>query len=1116
MSTATPALRLGCALTLLTACALGAEPARKQTPAGAQAAAFPSERPRFSGVYPHLAAVADSYSECGIGAVVPWADRLWYVSYVSHKSGGGVGLYEITPDLEIRKRPESVVGTHAGRMIHRESSQLIIGPYAIDAKGNVRVIDGLTTERVTAVMRHLTDPARKVYVQAMEGGFYEVDVRTLDARRLFDLSKEELGIQGTAHFKGGYTAQGRVVVANNTYHDGDQRRGSGGGRLAEWDGKRWNVIHRTAFCDVTTAGGIYGAPTDDAPLYAVGWDRASVLLAVLADGEWSTYRLPKGSQSYDHAWCTEWPRIRETAPGRLMLDMHGLFYTMSPDFAMKKGDRSNLPERPGGCFAQIGPVPFFPGLVPLASHLRMTPDFCPWQGKLVLAGNELSSLGHRHRTGGQPQSNLWLGSLDEIGRWGKPAGWGGPWYQDEVKAGVPSDPFLMAGFTNRTLHLFQGPASTRIPRCTDRFEIVELPEALAGLDYVTIDRGSMKKPAPGYSFQVNQDVDVYLAVHDRGRPELPDGWRRTSMKIVWRHTGLYTDTVYQRSFPKGTVEIPGHDGHNELTHYGVPHLCFVRSASRGAGGPAITGLPAALGAKWGKPKKLEPPAGATFTLEVDERGSGEWAPCTTITLPASGYAYHVFPDDFRGTWIRLTADRDSTATAQLFFGSHFGSRFPGEPGSTPSPSFRSLSPITEPRPRIHGGLLPFANRLWLISYVRDANGRAEGGALYELDEDVKFRKRSESLPGVFANRKMIAGLLSIGPHLVSDDGRVRTFAALAGEHVVSSIRHPQPGKIYFLTGDGRLLEGDLETLDVTEAADLPAELGLEGQALQFKAGHLTGKMLLVAASSPDGRTGCLAQRDGERWTAIDRAAFAEISNLGSMSEAVVATGWDRASAILKVRDRAGRWTTCRLPKASPAYDTAWTGEWPRIREVQTERMLMDVHGLMYEVSGLTYAWSIRPITAHGRMISDFCSWRGMLVLAGADAAAPADANFVRGGPDCGLWLGKTDDLWQFGKPAGVGGPWLETPVRAGEPSDPYLMADFEHKRVELSHDDAGPVALAIEVDPTVQRKHWQPYQTITVPPGEKITHEFPAGFSAHWVRVVTDRDCTATAQFVYE
>jgi len=1115
MSTPYAALRVGCALILLNTCALAAEPITDRAPAdaGAEAAAPRSARPQFSGVYPHLAAVAESYSECGIGAVVPWADRLWYVSYVSHKSGGGVGLYEITPGLEIRKRPESVVGTHAGRMIHRESNQLVIGPYAIDADGNVRVIEGLTGERVTAVIRHLTDPARMIYVQAMEGGFYEVDVRTLEARRLFDLSREALGIQGKAHFKGGYTAQGRVVVANNTYHDGDQRRGTGGGRLAEWDGHRWNIIHRTAFCDVTSAGGIYGAPSDDAPLYAIGWDRASVLLAVRAGGKWSTYRLPKGSQSYDHAWCTEWPRIRETSPGHLMLDMHGLFYTMPPDFAPGAAD----------------------GLAPLASHLRMTPDFCPWQGKFVLAGNELSSLNHRHRTGGQPQSNLWFGSLDRIARWGKPAGWGGPWFQDEVAAGVPSDPFLVAGFTNRTLHLFQDMAPPQISRCTGRFDVVELPEKLAGLGHVTIDRGSMQKPAPGYSFQVDRDAVVYLAVHDRGEPKLPDGWQKTPMKIVWRHGGPYTDTVYQRSFPKGTVEIPGHDGHNERGHCGVPHLCFVGEASPGAGAPTITGLPDGLGARWVKPKKPEPPTGATFTVEVDRRGSGEWAPYTTIELAPGGYAYHVLPDDFPGTWIRLTADRDSTVTAQFFFGSHFDSPSPDEPAGAASPSFRSLSPITEPCPRIHGALLPFANRLWFLSYVRDGNGRAVGGALYEIDEDVTFRKRAESLSGVFANRKMVAGLLSIGPHLVSDDGRVRTFLALAGRHVVSSIRHAQPGKIYFLTGDGRLLEGDLETLAVTEAANLPDALGLEAEAMQFKAGHLTGDTLLVAASSRDGRTGCLLEREGDRWTVVDRAAFAQISNLGSMSETVVATGWDRASALLKIRDRAGGWSTCRLPKASPAYDTAWTGEWPRIREVVTERMLMDVHGLMYEVSGLTYAWSIRPITAHGRMISDFCSWRGMLVLAGADVAANPDANYVRRGPDAGLWLGMTDDLWQLGKPAGVGGPWLDTPVRAGEPSDPYLMADFEHKRVELRHAADQAVKFTIEVDPivafrsakrrlfaertatmTVQPNHWQPYQTITVPPGKTITHEFPAGFSAHWVRVVANRDCAATAQFVYE
>jgi hypothetical protein len=1105
MSRRTSAILIACALAFPAIRAPGDEHAALK--AGQQVDGSQPIRRRFSGVYPHLAALADSYSECGIGAVVPWADRLWYLSYVSHKSGGGVGFYEITPELAIRKRPESVVGTHAGRMIHRESNQLIIGPYLVDPQGNVRVFEDLTRERVTAVMRHLTDPENKVYVQAMEGCLYEADVHTLDVKRLFDLSKEELGIQGKAHFKGGYTAQGRVVVANNTYHDRDQREGTGGGRLAEWDGRTWNVVHRTAFCDVTTAGGIHGAPADDAPLYAIGWDRASVLLAVLADGEWSTYRLPKGSQSYDHAWCTEWPRIRPVAPGKLMLDMHGLFYLMSPELKPGRMD----------------------GLQPWAFHLRMTPDLCPWQGKLVLAGNQLSSLGHRHRTGGQPQSNLWFGSLEGIRRWGKPAGWGGPWYQDAVKAGVPSDPFFIGGFTHRVLHLFEGADPPRLPRCTDRFQIVELPDALAGLDSVTIQRGSMEKPAPGYSFRVNQDVTIYLAVHDRGEPELPDPWQPTPMSIVWRHTGLYTDTVYQRSFPKGTVDIPGHNGHNELGHYGVPHMCFIRGRSPGGEDLVASGLPGDLGAKLGSPPETTTTApGARFTLEVDRRGTGEWDKYEVIRLPEIGYSYHVLPDDLPGTWIRITPDRDCVVTAQFLFGSLFGDggtdrRSGLRTQQEPSPVFRSLSPITESPPRIHGALLPFADRLWFMSYVHDANGATTGGALYEIEEDMRFRKREESLPGVFANRKMVGGLLSIGPHVIRDDGQVRTFAPLAGEHVVESIRHPEPGKIFFLTGDGRLLEGDLETLEVAHAVDVPEALGCEAEALgrdagalAFQAGHLAGKKLLLAARSLDGKAGCLAEWDGKRWTVVDRSAFAEISNLGSMSETVVATGWDRASAVLKIRGRTGQWSTCRLPKASPAYDHAAAGQRPRIREVVTERMLMDVHGLFYEVSGLTYAWSIRPITAHRRAISDFCSWRGMLVLAGSDAAAASRPNDVRGGPDCGLWFGVTDDLWQLGKPSGSGGPWLETAVRAGEPSDPYLMADFEHKRVALSHDAAGAVAFAIEVDPTVQRKHWQPYRTVTVSPGETVTHEFPAGFSAHWVRVLADRDCKATAQFTYK
>jgi len=1075
------------------------------------AADDPFERwPHFSGVYPHTAGLSDSYSEAGIGAVVPWADRLWYVNYVAHKAGARVGLHEIMPDLTFRRRPESVVGTHAGRMIHRETNQLLIGPYVIDAQGNVRLFEKMArAERVTAITRHLTDPANKVYFQAMEGKMYEGDLRTLETTELFDLRKE-LGI-GKAHFKGAYTSQGRYVAANNSYDGRDVRPSFGGayqrgeGRLAEWDGNEWRIIHSTAFCDVTTAAGPDAVADDDSPLWSTGWDKRSVLLCVLAEGKWSTYRLPKGSSAYDHAWCTEWPRIRRAAPGRWLMDMHGLFYDFPHDFQPGKTS----------------------GLNPYAYHLRMTPDFCSWQGKLVLAADQSSSMGHRHRFGGQPQSNLWFGSLDEVADWGRPAGWGGVWLEDPIRAGVPSDPFLIQGFTRRTLHLIEGAgpdaaAGTGIPRCTGSFEIVELPRALAGLPYVTVDRGSMEKPAPGYSFTVDRHVTVYLAVHERGKPTVPEGWKDTGMKLTWTHGGPYTDTIYRREFRRGTVEIPGHDGHNELTHYGVPNMAFAQAAGDEEGEVKITGLPENLAGKVGTPPKTSsqsaaPPAAdgpTTFTLEIDRNGTGEWSLFRKVVMPEEGYAWVELPDDEPVVWMRVTSDRDSVGSAMFVF----GPRDDREPDGPQAAIFRAIPPAKEAKPQIQGGLLPLADKLWITTYTTDAQGRGrKGSGLWELDEKMNFTRRGESIDGVFANRKMVGGRLSIGPYLISDDGQVRTFEALAGGHVVASVRHPrEQGKVCFLTVDGRLLEGDVSSLRVEQVADVPKELGLANKNLRFKGGHQSGGTIFVTAAGPDGKSGCLAEFDGKGWKLVDDRPHGEVADWASMSQTVVATGWDEASALLQIR-AGGGWVTYRLPKADEALDRAAAGDQRgRIREVQTERILMDLGGIFYETTGLAHAWFVRPVATHGRVIGDFGSWRGLTVMTGGAADAEPDANFVRAGEDVGLWFGKTDDLWRLGRARGVGGPWKDTPVDSGRPSEPYLMTNFQEKRVELSHDAAEPVSFTLLVDPLGSRQVWKPYQTIEVPPGKTVTHEFPEAFSAHWVRVRCDAKCRATAWFVYD
>ncbi|MDR2816566.1 MAG: hypothetical protein LBB62_07695, partial [Proteiniphilum sp.] len=144
------------------------------------------DKPNISGVYPHLA-YYNNEGECGTGAVVPWAGSLWVITYGPHLPyGSSDKLYQVTPGLEQIVRDESIGGTPANRMIHKESNRLFIGPYAIGADGNVHSIPyTIMPGRHTGNARHLTDPANKIYYGTMEEGFYEVDVNTLEVNELF-------------------------------------------------------------------------------------------------------------------------------------------------------------------------------------------------------------------------------------------------------------------------------------------------------------------------------------------------------------------------------------------------------------------------------------------------------------------------------------------------------------------------------------------------------------------------------------------------------------------------------------------------------------------------------------------------------------------------------------------------------------------------------------------------------------------------------------------------------------------------------------------------------------------------------------------------------------------
>lgn len=781
---------------------------------------------QISGIYPHLAthnqpdneADRPRHGEAGIGALVPWAGKLWYLTYPQHKTtGSNDKLYEVDTDLNRTIRPESVGGTHACRMIHRESNQLILGPYFIDAEGTVRSPDlNQLRGRMTAVMRHLEDPANLVYFYDMEGALYEVHVRTLAVKRLF--VKPVPGWHG----KGGYTAQGRVVIANNGEHGnldmykhclvGGAAKGDEAGVLAEWDGADWRIVERRKFLDVTGPGGIHGSPDEQSPLWSFGWDRRSLILKLLDGGEWFTYRMPKASHTFDpdHGWFTEWPRIREIAPGRPMMCAHGSFFDFPIGFSR----------------AAVG------GIRPIATHLRYIPDFTYWRGRILLGSDDSSMM--NNPMCGQAQSNIWFGDVDGLHRFGPRAGWGGVWVGDSVQAGDVSDPYLFAGYDQRTAHFA---------------------------------------------------VDV-----------------------------------------EGPV---------------------------------------------------------SFYLEADIDGTGDWRRMVTVSV--LGYGSVVLPKEIPGEWIRVRVDRECVATAYFHYAS------PRSPAEGEDRIFDNVVRAERPVDYAGGLIRPAAH-----------------------NRSLQWLRRT-----------------------VGSDG----------SH-----------------GPERYLEIELEgTTALRFDADVPDR---------------SDEVRDIAKIQPN--------------FAVD------------------------AASVLVTDSEGRRW---RLPKGPAAFDTMFPTGWPRgVREVVSERFLAQFHGTFYEIprtdtKAVPRFQQMKPICSHDRLITDFCTWRGLLVLAGARIGAAPDGRFFAGDDGAGLWFGSVDDLWKLGKPVGQGGPWMDTPVTAGQPSDPYLMTGYDQKTVFLSHDHLEPVSFSLEID--MDHRYYRLFRMVSVPPGETVASPFPAGFHAHWVRVTADQDCVATAWFEY-
>lgn len=958
----------------------------------------------ISGIYPNLA-MCNTEGECGTGAVVPWAGRLWVITYGPHcVKGSSDKLYEIAPDYRQIVRPESIGGTHANRMIHQESKQLFIGYHAISEEGTVRTIPAKSMPgRLTGAARHLTDPANKIYTATMEEGLYELDVKTLEVKELirdgnvsdtkgYDLPEKGLHSKLPGyHGKGLFTGQGRLIYANNGERGNVQDPTIPSGALGEFRGEGdWQLVRRNQFTEVRGPGDISGGnpnPETDS-VWALGWDYRSVILMLLDGGKWHAFRLPKGSHSYDgsHGWNTEWPRTRDIGEADMLGTMHGTFWHWPKTFSLKNSA----------------------GIAPRSNYLKVIGDFCRWNDRIVFGCDDSAKaeflntrvFKSKHGAPGQSISNLWFVDPAQLDHIGPVIGRGSVWIRDDVKAGTPSDPYLFAGFNRRMLHL--------------------------------------------------------------------------------------------------------------------------RHASDGE---------------------------VKFTLEVDRKGDNTWDALRTIAVPAKGYAFHIFTGDEKGAWVRLKTDKDAPQVAAVFQYANADKR-----PLTNDAAFAGISAVGTTQSL--GGLIRALDFKTLGCVSIDLETGKDQG-YYELDGALKLTKK-DGAPGRAkvldsVSPAMVYGVDAASVIVIEDNKRFRL-----------------PKNPAYVTQEPKI-EKPAET--PAEKPAQPAQTEQPNLALNAKVTVSSKRSAFDGTNAVDGKeteeSRWVSEAGGEKWIALDLGEEREIgaaritTGLNRSPESVVKSmklqikdgeAWkDIPSATVEgnhlvVRPISFKETVrarhIRLVSEDESYVRIYeialyakpTGDAPpatevpaatgalrtaRVcREVATERDLFNCHGTFYELPARNASgfFKIRPIATHSLAIHDYASYRGLMLLTGLDPSAlkvKSEHLIVSDDGQCALWAGAIDDLWKLGKARGEGGPWKDTAVQAGVPSDPYLMTGYDKKTLTLSHTDAGTINMTVEVDPDGTGV-WCAYKTFAVEAGKPVTHEFPEGFNAYWVRVKADKACTATAQLKYE
>jgi hypothetical protein len=91
-----------------------------------------------------------------------------------------------------------------------------------------------------------------------------------------------------------------------------------------------------------------------------------------------------------------------------------------------------------------------------------------------------------------------------------------------------------------------------------------------------------------------------------------------------------------------------------------------------------------------------------------------------------------------------------------------------------------------------------------------------------------------------------------------------------------------------------------------------------------------------------------------------------------------------------------------------------------------------------------------------------------------------------------------------------GGVWRKTAVEAESPSDPFLLTGFGRIALHMTADRAATFDLQVDF---LGDGSWESCDKVKASGYKPLV--FPAGFTAHWIRLVPDSRCLATAEFMF-